>query len=127
LFKRKICKFTNSKKAPQSIRSNKEIAQEFKKNRYASIKLLDKVLLYISLTMGGWLIPSKLWWKKDKLIKFYNRGSDRIEARLNMVKIAKNQTDMKVLLKNSMMNEDILYQIRHSAKHFINLDTSSDD
>ena len=53
-------------------------------------------------------------------------GSSRIEANLNIVKIAKNQTDLKVLMRNSMLNEDVQFNIKHSEKNYINLDKSSE-
>ena len=56
----------------------------------------------------------------------YEEGNDRIEGKLNIVKIAKQQTDVKVLLKNSMLNDEIMYQIRHSQKNCIDLDASSE-
>ena len=54
-------------------------------------------------------------------------GSDRIESKLNIIKIAKNQTDLKVLMRNSMLNEDVHFNIKHSEKNYINLETEEEE
>ena len=60
-------------------------------------------------------------------MKLYERGQDRIESELNIVKIMKSMRDMKILMKNSLMDNQIRYQIKHSEKNILNLDSTSSE
>ena len=57
-------------------------------------------------------------------IKLYDRGKNRIEGELDIVKIIKSIRNMKILMKNSFMNEEVIHQIYHSKKNLINIDES---
>ena len=98
---------------------------EIRKHRAIGIKSHDNLLLYLANTLGC-LFPSGLWKKQKKLQYLLEEGGDRIEAKLNIVKMAKNQTDLKVLMRNSMLNEDVQFNIKHSEKNYIDLDKSSE-
>jgi hypothetical protein len=69
----------------------------------------ENILLYISNSKLGFLIPSFLWKKKNKMLKVLNEGKERIEKELNIVKIMKSVRDIKILMKHSMMSPDIRF------------------
>ena len=62
---------------------------ELKKHRFISLTKTDYWLLYFSNSLGK-AFPGYCWSKKKKLSKLYETGADRIESKLNIVKIAKN-------------------------------------
>ena len=103
-----MTKYTNENNIPSALKDKRLVVNELKKNRFISLRKIDSFLLYLANSMGS-CFPNKLWSKKKKLQRLYEEGNDRIEAKLNIVKIAKHQTDVKVLLRNSMLSDDILY------------------
>ena len=82
--------------------------KELRKNKHISLKKLDYILLYLANKLGCCFL-NRLWLKKKKLQKLYQESADRIESKLNIIKIAKHQTDVKVLLKHSMLDEAMQY------------------
>ena len=54
----------------------------------------------------GKCFPFKKWEKRNKLTKLYNAGSERIESELNIVKLLNDHRNIKILLKNSLMDEN---------------------
>ena len=54
-----------------------------------------------------------------------DEAQDRLDAELNIVKIIHSLGNMKVLLKSSLMTDDVRFKIMHSQKNFINLDESA--
>ena len=54
-------------------------------------------------------------------------AQNRLDAELNIVKMIQSLRNMKVLLKSSLLNDDVKFQIAHSNKNFIDLDASSSD
>lgn len=54
-----------------------------------------------------------------------DEAQDRLDAELNIVKIIHSLRNMKVLLKSSLMTDDVRFKIMHSQKNFINLDESA--
>ena len=55
--------------------------------------------------------------------RLYEEGQDRIETELDLVKLMKNLRNMKVLMRNSLMNKQVKFDILHSYKNLINLDS----
>ena len=55
-------------------------------------------------------------------MKLYEKGQDRIDTELNIIKIMKSVRDMKVLLKSSLMDKEAKFQIKHSRKNLIDID-----
>ena len=68
------------------------------------------------------MCPRVFFGKRDMFIKLYEKGQERIESELDIVKIIRSIRNMKVLLKNSFMDEEIKYKILHSKKNLINID-----
>ena len=123
----KKSKFTEETAIPKNQMGNEFYLNEIKLHRYISVSQKDNLLLYLANQLGR-CFPENCWSKKKKLQRLYEKGADKIESRLNIVKINQNQTDVKVLLKkfNSMMDPDTIFNIRHSKKNLINLDETSD-
>ena len=57
----------------------------------------------------------------------YDEGKDRIDTELNIVKIIKTLRDLKILMKNSIMDDEIMFAIKHSQKNVINIEKSFSD
>ena len=70
-----------------------------------NISIRDSSLLYLSNKLGKWF-PFKNWEKRQKLTKLYNVGIERIENELNIVKLLNTHRNFKILLKNSLMDEN---------------------
>ena len=51
------------------------------------------------------LIPGCCWKDKAKLQKLYEESEDKIANQLDFIKIISNLQKLKILLKNSMMND----------------------
>jgi hypothetical protein len=85
------------------------VLEEINTHRHIRIKLWENVLLYISDTKFGFLIPSFCWTKKKKMLKVLNEGKERMEKELNIVKIMKSVRDIKILMKHSMMSPDVRF------------------
>ena len=69
----------------------------------------ENILLYISDSRFGFIIPQFCWSKKKKMLKVLNEGKERIEKELNIVKIMKSVRDIMILMKHSMMSPDIRF------------------
>ena len=106
LLKKKESKYTKEENFPESVKSDPSVLKEVRKHRAIALKPHDNILLYLANTLG-WFFPPKIWSKQKKLQYMLEEAADRIEAKLNIVKMAKNQTDLKVLMRNSMLNEDV--------------------
>ena len=59
-----------------------------------------------------------------KLKKLYTEGSDRIEKEFDIVKIVKSIRNIKVFLKNRLMDSKVRFEVRHSHKNVIEVYTS---
>lgn len=101
MFKSKrTSKYLNRELIPES--TSRHMKDEILKHRYIDIKTKYWVKLYFARVMGG-CFCDKFFKRKEKFVKLYERGQDRIEAELNIVKIMKSMRDMKILMKNSLM------------------------
>ena len=93
-------------------------------NRHHEIKITwqDNLRLFLANSLGG-LFCDCCWGKKRKMQRLYEEGQDRIETELDLVKLMKNLRNMKVLMRNSLMNKQVKFDILHSYKNLINLDS----
>ena len=105
------------------IDTPREIKEEIFKHRYIDIKNCDWVSLYFARILGC-CCPRFCFKKRDMFIKLYDRGKNRIEGELDIVKIIKSIRNMKILMKNSFMNQEVIHQIYHQEKNLINIDES---
>ena len=90
-----------------------------KKHRIIRLSVCNNILLFLS-NMS--LVPSCCWKEKAKLQKLYEESEEKIANHLDFIKIISNLQKLKLLLKNSMMDDKISYQLRHHHKFLIDLD-----
>ncbi len=55
----------------------------------------------------------------------YKLGKKRMKNELNISKLVKNLRNLKILIKNSFLNEKISYMIYHSQKNTLDIDTDN--
>ena len=55
--------------------------------------------------------------------RLFEEGRHRIEAELDLVKLMRNLRNMKLLMSNSLMSKKLKFDILHSYKNFINIDS----
>jgi len=83
----------------------------------------DQILIFISKFLGK-LFCKKCWKKHEKLKKLFVIGSQKIKSELNIVKIVKDLRNLKILIKNSLMDSQMKFQIQHAEENLIDLDES---
>ena len=98
------------------------IKKEIDKHRKIRVRLVDSLKLFWANSRFGCCCSPKLWKNVHKFKKLYRVGENRIEKELNIVKIMKNIKDIKICLRNSIMDDRTKYEIRHSNKKVIDLD-----
>jgi len=89
------------------------IKNELKTHREAKIKPSDQFMSFLSW-LTGCLFPFRCWSKRDKLTKLYEKGEEKLEAALDVVKIIKNLRNIKILMENSMMDSIVKKKLAHS-------------
>ena len=120
--KAKKIRFLNKNLIPAE--TPKVIKQEIAKHRYIEVKNIDWIRTYFARVIG---CPTCLFRKRDKFLKLYEKGQDRIDSELDIVKIMRSLRNLKILMRHSFMDEEVKYQISHARKNLLNIDTSSDD
>ena len=78
------------------------LKQEIKKHKVIKISFLDNLYLYVTKALGCDCFD-KIWSKRKKLTKLYEKGQDKLETQLNILKIIKSLRNLKILMNNSMM------------------------
>ena len=78
-------------------------------HRIISVKLKDWIRLYFAKHAGFLCCSRCMFKRKDQFLKLYERGQDRIDAELNIVKIMKTLRDLKILMKNSLLDEEMRF------------------
>jgi hypothetical protein len=107
MFKSKrTSKYLNRDLIPES--TPRVMKNEILKHRFIDIKLKYWVKLYFAKLLGPCCCHC-MFKRKGRFVKLYERGQDRIEAELNIVKILKSLRDMKILMKNSLMDKQVRY------------------
>lgn len=74
------------------------------KHKYINIKFIDNFMLYVA-RMFGVFCSTCCFAKRDKLLKMYEGGEEKINTELDIVKILKTMRDMKILLKGTLMSD----------------------
>ena len=54
-------------------------------------------------------------------------GKRRIEKELDIVKIMKSIRNVKILMKNSLMSDEVAFNLAHAQKNLINLDDTEEE
>ena len=83
-------------------------------------------MLFFSNVMG-FHVPKLFWDNKVQIIKLYKEGQNRIDKMLDLSKIIKNNRTTKILIKNTLMSEDVQYRLKHSSKNIIDLEEKQFD
>lgn len=99
----------------------------FKYHRVINLKLKDKLCMYLQNLMGPCFICKVCWSSSKKLNHLFDETQSRLETELDIVKLIRNIRNSKNLLQNSLMNSEIKFQLAHTKKNFINIDTCSSE
>ena len=97
-------------------------------NEYQEIKLKtkDSCCIFISNRLVDFW-GATMWTNRKMMLKMFNTGVFRLIKELNMIRLIKNIRNQKILMKMTMVNENVEELIGGSKKVFINLDSSNDD
>jgi len=57
----------------------------------------------------------------------YKLGKERIQKELDVSKLVKNLRNLKILVKNSFLNEKIGFMIYHSRKNILDIDIENEE
>ena len=57
----------------------------------------------------------------------YKLGKERIQKELDISKLVKNLRNLKILVKNSFLNEKIGFMIYHSRKNILEIDIENEE
>jgi hypothetical protein len=110
----------------KKLAEDKEIAAEIENHHPVHIRFLDSVRLFIANQLGC-LFCNCLWSKKRQYQRLYDKGQERIEEQLDIVKLLRNLKDMNILLKSSLMSKKVLFDIQHAENYLIDVDHSSSE
>ena len=111
-------------KVPEGV--SKNVLKDSETHRIIELSPCDNFLLFFSNLLGSFSCCARCWSKNDKLTKMYEEASDRIDAELDIVKLLRNIRNSKILLE-SMMDDNIRYEIAHSKKNCLNLDSEEEE
>ena len=103
-----------------------ERKSELSNHRHINLRIIDQVALYFANLMGV-CFPCICWSKKEKLQRLFERSDDRIQKELDLIKVVRNMKSFKILLKNFLMTDKVKFEIAHSAKNCLDIDTESDE
>ena len=98
-----------------------------KYHRVINLKKSDKCCLYLQNLMGPCFICRICWKNRSKLNKLFEKTQERLDIELDIVKLIRNIRNSKYLLQSSLMNPEIKFQLAHTAKNYINIDSSSSE
>ena len=102
MFKgKRTSKYLNRDLIPES--TPRHMKNEILKHRYIDIKTKYWVKLYFARIFGS-CCCGNMFKRRTRFMKLYERGQDRIESELNILKIMKSMRDMKILMKHSLMD-----------------------
>ena len=95
------------------------------RHRAINIGCYDSMCLFVSNLLGDLFCCKLCWNKQEKLTKVYEETNDRLESELDIVKLLRTLRNSKILLKNTILNDKMRFEIAHSEKNVVGLD--SDD
>ena len=82
---------------------------------------MDYIILFI-YSICECLFYKNCW--KNKLKKLLKKGREKLHEEVDIIKILKELRDLKVIIKHSLMNPEIKFQIQHTEENLIDLDES---
>ena len=95
-------------------------------HRHINLSSKDNICLYLANQLGC-LFPCICWSKREKLQRLYEKSNERIDKELDLIKVVKNMKSFRVFLKNFLMTDKIKFELAHSMKNCIDIDTDSDE
>jgi len=102
--------------------------KEMKKHRIIKLHKYDNVCVFVHRYMG-WVFGKCgfIWSNKKKIMDLFNESQTRIQKDLNVISLLKYHKIFKILMKHSLLSNEIKYDCIHSMKNTIHLDDSNDD
>ena len=82
-----------------------QMENEYRKHHIIRLKFVDNVKLYLSNMLPDVMCQPFCFSKKAKYQKLFEVGKDKVDAHLDMVKMIYNNSMIKTLMKNSLMNK----------------------
>jgi hypothetical protein len=78
------------------------------KHKKIVLRVQDFLKLYFARTFGS-CFPQCIFGgkKRQKLMKLYEMAEERLEKEMNMVKIIKSLRTIKILMKSSLLTEEV--------------------
>jgi len=101
-----------------------EYSKVIQKHKVIKMKLLDSIRLFFCQGCLGKL-NCGFWKNRDLFVKLQKEGTDRIDKELDILRLIKNLRNMKILLRNSIMDDKAKFWVNHSDKKIIDLDGNS--
>lgn len=101
----KISKFLGSKNMPKGIKY--KLKNEIQKHRLIRMTVKDKFCYYMYNQIGFLFFCGKCWKNQDKIVKLIDEAQERLDQELNIIKIIQTLRNMKVVLKSSIMSQDV--------------------
>ena len=100
--------------------------KEIEKHHIIRVNNFDSLRLFFNNVCFG-LCCKMCFSKVDKFSKLYEKGEERIEKQLDVIKLIHNLQKIKILMKNSLMSPEIEHQMLHSEKFLIDLDNTDSE
>lgn len=88
-----------------------------RKHHIIRISTCNNIKLFFSS-----FVPECCWAKKEKFKKLIEDSQQKIDKQADIVRIMHNLLKLKILLKNSIMSQEIEHKMHHSEKFLIDLD-----
>jgi hypothetical protein len=114
-----LAKYMNQEAEEQAPVDNRSIRiqQELRKHHIIRISNCNNVKLFFAS-----FVPECCWEKKQKFKKLLEESERKIDKQADIVRIMHNLLKLKILLKNSLMSQEIEHKMHHSEKFLIDLD-----
>ena len=100
------------------LESSSNIRDEIAKHKKISIKFVDHFFLYL-YQIAPWF--NFTWKRKSKFVSLYKQGCEKVEKQMNVIKLLKTLTQVKVIIGSSMMTNTVKHYINHCEENVINL------
>ena len=84
----------------------------------------DNLCLFFSNILGKLFCFGYCWENQSKIERLFERSADKMDGDLDIVKITRNMRNFKILLKNYCLDDKIKFEIAHSNKNCIDVDTT---
>ena len=98
-----------------------------KYHRIIQFKPMDNFFLYLYHRLAPLnCCVNKFWLSQKKFEKVYAETNKKLKKSLNVVKIIRSLRELKILMNNSLLNDELRKYLRHAEKNLIDLESGSD-